>query len=788
MGVVYNMISHKTNKQNSLFKAAFSLFLSFVLVVSLAPRPAFAVSEQDNAINNAAALEAVMQDEMHDEQESSPTDQQADSGEVSSDSSMGFSNGAAQDENTDSDLMIEQDTACAIAEDKEESVQTRSITPQAGLELEVTIPNDIKCNQQITFDFNLKNAPAGKTITYQIDSLEVKTTSVAGATWDPVTKFSANEKSFAFKASGDYRISVTAVVGNNEDRVTVQKSFTIADPQAPSLDSLAQQIASGYSTSGYENSLYGKTLFVHDYLVNTLGAKESTSDKDCGPYSVLLDKKGTGEAFHKTMSMLLFKMGVSTRSCTADGHTWTLVLVDNGLWMHVDTVEATKRSGNLQHLYFGLTDGQIKKLRPSYVPQSGATATNSQLHKYRKDGTITTWSTEIKNMIAAQVQAGKVDFTIAESRYSDPALCAILCDNIALSLTDTNIGGKQVLVQFINKGPNYTQSYYQVSTKSLNSIYMEVTDLQVSYDATGKAQTPTPTLTLNGMRLQKDRDYTITYSNNVNPGTATMVIRGMGDFTGSITKTFKINATPQFPIVGTGKWIKSGSRWWFSYDAASKKAFGKSYPTNEWVLIGNKRYHFDSAGWMNAKWLQLSGKWYWLGTDGALKTGWQKVSGKWYYLDPASGNLGVMKTGWYTVSNKKYYSNSSGAMVTGWQYISGKWYYFASSGAMTTGWQKVKGKWYYLDPAADGAMVASVKKVISGKSYFFNSSGAMMTGWINTMGSWFYCSSSGAMQTNKWIQGLYWVQEDGIMATNAWVDNDRYYVDGNGKWVKGKKR
>ena len=789
MSTGHSMNSHRIDRQSGLVKAVFALFLSLVLAVSLAPGPAFASEERDSATKDTATSEVVAQDEKSVEQDVSSDNLPADSGEVVGEPSGDAVNDTEQNVDTESDSADEHSAATVASDDSEEGIQAQSITTQAGqLELEVTIPSNIECNNQVTFGFNLKNAPSGKKATYQIDSLEIKTTSVAGATWNPVTKFAANEKAFTFKASGDYRMSVTAIVGNNENRVTTQKTFTIADPKAPSLDTLAQQIASQYDNSGYEKSQYGKTLFVHDYLANTLGAKASTSDKDCGPYSVLLDKKGTSEAFHKTMAMLLFKMGVSTRSCSADGYTWTLVLVDNGLWMHVDALEATKRSGNLQHLYFGLTDSQMKKLRPSYVPQSGATATNSQLHKFRKDGTITTWSNTVKDRIAAQVGAGKVDFTVAENRFSDPALCAILCDNVALSLTDTNIGGKQVLVQFINKGPNYTQSYYQVSTKSLNSIYMSVTDLKSSYDANGKAQTPTPTLTLNGTRLQKDRDYTITYSNNVNPGTATMVIRGKGSFTGSITKTFKINATPQFPVKGTGKWVKSGSRWWYSYDAASKKSLGKSYPTNEWVLIGNKRYHFDGSGWMNAKWLRLSGKWYWLGSDGALKTGWKKVSGKWYYLDPASNNLGVMKTGWYTVGKTKYYSNSSGAMKTGWQRISGKWYYFASSGAMKTGWAKIKGKWYYLDPAADGAMVSSMKKVIGNKSYFFNSSGAMMKGWIQTMGSWFYCNSSGAMQTNKWIQGKYWVQEDGIMATNSWVDNDRYYVDGSGKWVKGKKK
>ncbi len=46
----------------------------------------------------------------------------------------------------------------------------------------------------------------------------------------------------------------------------------------------------------------------------------------------------------------------------------------------------------------------------------------------------------------------------------------------------------------------------------------------------------------------------------------------------------------------------------------------------------------------------------------------------------------------------------------------------------------------------------------------------------------------GAMAVSKWINGTYYVKANGVMATNEWVDGGRYYVDGNGKWVKGKTR
>ncbi len=52
--------------------------------------------------------------------------------------------------------------------------------------------------------------------------------------------------------------------------------------------------------------------------------------------------------------------------------------------------------------------------------------------------------------------------------------------------------------------------------------------------------TPVPVVTLGGVTLTKDVDYTVSYSNNTNIGTATVVITGIGSYAGSITLTFQI--------------------------------------------------------------------------------------------------------------------------------------------------------------------------------------------------------------------------------------------------------
>lgn len=57
---------------------------------------------------------------------------------------------------------------------------------------------------------------------------------------------------------------------------------------------------------------------------------------------------------------------------------------------------------------------------------------------------------------------------------------------------------------------------------------------------TGSELKPSPVITFNGAELVEDVDYTISYSNNINVGTATITITGKGNFAGNITKTFMI--------------------------------------------------------------------------------------------------------------------------------------------------------------------------------------------------------------------------------------------------------
>lgn len=69
----------------------------------------------------------------------------------------------------------------------------------------------------------------------------------------------------------------------------------------------------------------------------------------------------------------------------------------------------------------------------------------------------------------------------------------------------------------------------------------KVTLSQSSYTYSGGRMKPAATVKVGSKKLKKDRDYTLSYKDNVKVGAASVVITGKGNYTGKITQKFIIN-------------------------------------------------------------------------------------------------------------------------------------------------------------------------------------------------------------------------------------------------------
>ena len=104
---------------------------------------------------------------------------------------------------------------------------------------------------------------------------------------------------------------------------------------------------------------------------------------------------------------------------------------------------------------------------------------------------------------------------------------------------NTNTGTATITITGKGNFTGTTSKTFSISARAMSDT--SVANIS-SQTYTGNVISPLPTITYNNKTLKKDTDYTLSYSNNINAGTATITITGKGNFTGTTSKTFSISA------------------------------------------------------------------------------------------------------------------------------------------------------------------------------------------------------------------------------------------------------
>lgn len=129
--------------------------------------------------------------------------------------------------------------------------------------------------------------------------------------------------------------------------------------------------------------------------------------------------------------------------------------------------------------------------------------------------------------------------------------------------------------------------YVPSQKKSISSANVNVSDQAY----TGSPLTPSVSVALNGTTLIEGTDYTVSYSNNTNIGTATVTINGIGNYTGSVTAYFSILA-PSINKVSGLTFEESDTNsikmsWDYNQDETRYQIYRTSNPYMEYELIAD---------------------------------------------------------------------------------------------------------------------------------------------------------------------------------------------------------
>ena len=232
--------------------------------------------------------------------------------------------------------------------------------------------------------------------------------------------------------------------------------------------------------------------------------------------------------------------------------------------------------------------------------------------------------------------------------------------------------------------------------------------------------------------------------------------------------------------MATSSWV-DGGRYYVGANGVWDKTVKKQeapkpeVKKNGWVKEGSTWYYYENGTLARNKWISST---YWVGADGKMITSsW--VDGGRYYVGangawvrdakkPEAAKPVEKKQGWVKEGNAWYFYYQGQITRNAWVGS----YWLGSDGKMATSSWVDNGRYYV---GVNGLWDKSAKKQEV-------KSEVKKNGWVKEGNTWYYYEN-GILAHNKWA-GNYWLGADGKMATNAWVDNGRYYVDGSGTWVK----
>ena len=268
----------------------------------------------------------------------------------------------------------------------------------------------------------------------------------------------------------------------------------------------------------------------------------TASATDVPTYSLT---KAEGAEAHGTIT---FKVGENTVTAAAEGDVVTVILTPATGWVanqpsgqwYAAIAAAPRRTGIdfLEDFTFTPVAGQENQW--TFTMQRANAEVNMSYKKLLTNTDISI--ADISALTYSGVaQTPTVTVTDGETPLVENTDYTVSYSNntvAALSTATTNAPTVTITaVATSDKYAGETTKTFTINKKALEDDFIADIDAPTY---TGEAQTPAPVVTYNGMTLVEGTDYTTAYANNVEVGTATVTITGIGNYTGAVVKNYQI--------------------------------------------------------------------------------------------------------------------------------------------------------------------------------------------------------------------------------------------------------
>lgn len=232
--------------------------------------------------------------------------------------------------------------------------------------------------------------------------------------------------------------------------------------------------------------------------------------------------------------------GIYTNKDFGDQYFYEDMLFENNLWIaqYSSTCTYPRPYMMWQYTDKGTINGIGTSSKPAYFDMNYTylKPTNNQASSNKID-----LSSSSVNEISSKTYTGSA----IEPSVTVTLNNKILKENEDYTVTYSNnisIGTAKILIKGIGNYVGEKTITFEIVAPTASKINLSSASVSEisSQSYTGSAIKPSVTVKINGKTLVLNKDYTVTYSNNKDIGTAEIRIEGIGNYTGKKTVTFKI--------------------------------------------------------------------------------------------------------------------------------------------------------------------------------------------------------------------------------------------------------